>query len=111
MALQQNLYIDQGADFTTVLTLTNAAGTGPLNLTGSTFACQMRKNHTSSTAVTISVSIQDALEGEIVLNLDDSITTGIKAGRYVYDIEMLMAGVKSRIVEGLIIVSPQVTQV
>ena len=111
MALLQNLYIDQGADFNTVLTLTNAAGTGPLNLTGSTFSCQIRKNYTSSTAITVTVAIQDALEGELVLSIDDSVTTGIKAGRYVYDIEMVMAGVKSRIVEGLVIVSPQVTQV
>lgn len=111
MALQQNLYIDQGADFNTVLTLTNSTGTGPLNLSGATFACQMRKGYTSSTATTITCSIYNAVDGQLLLSLDDTVTTNIKAGRYVYDVEMVQGGIKSRIVEGLIIVSPQVTQV
>lgn len=111
MALQQNLYIDQGCKFSTLVRLYQDDG-NPINLNGATFASQMRKSYTSATAYTFTCSIYGApAEGGLLLEMTDATTNNIKAGRYVYDVEMVLSGVKTRPIEGIVIVSPQVTQV
>jgi hypothetical protein len=112
MALQQNLYIDQGTKFSTLITLYQNDGTSPLNLTGATFASQMRRSHLSTTAYTFTCSIYgNAADGGLLLELTDVTTGTIKAGRYLYDVEMVLNGIKTRPIEGIVIVSPQITQV
>ena len=110
MALQQNLYIDQGSKFSTLITLSN--GGVPLNLGGATFAAQMRKSYTSSTAYTFTCSIYgDSANGALLLEMTDTLTGTIKAGRYLYDVEMVLSGIKTRPIEGIILVTPQITQI
>ena len=112
MALVQALYIDQGADFSTGITLYSDNGITPLNLTGYTFTSQMRKSYASSTATTFTVTAPNPLTGQIILSLTAVQTAALKSGRYLYDIEMLSnLSYRSRPVEGIIIVSPQITQV
>ena len=48
MGAKANILIDQGTDFSTVLTVTNDDGTAT-DLTGYTAAGQIRKHYTSST--------------------------------------------------------------
>lgn len=112
MALVQALYIDQGADFSTGITLYSDNGITPLNLTGYTFSSQMRKSYASSTSTTFTVTVPYPLTGQVILSLTAVQTGALKAGRYLYDIEMVDAQTyRSRPVEGIIIVSPQITQV
>lgn len=112
MALVQALYIDQGADFSTGITLYADNGITPLNLTGYTFTSQMRKSYTSSTATTFVCSIPFPLTGQVILTLTATQTGALKAGRYLYDIEMVdTTTYRTRPVEGVVIVSPQITQV
>lgn len=112
MALVQALYIDQGADFSTGITLYADNGITPLNLTGYTFSSQMRKSYTSSTATTFTCSTPNPTTGQVILTLTATQTGALKAGRYLYDIEMVdTTTYRTRPVEGVVIVSPQITQV
>jgi hypothetical protein len=112
MALVQALYIDQGADFSTGITLYSDNGITPLNLTGYTFSSQMRKSYASSTATTFACTVPNPTTGQVILTLTANQTGALKAGRYLYDIEMVdVTTYRTRPVEGVVIVSPQITQV
>ena len=110
MAIKANLSIDQGADFITTLNVTNDDG-DPMNLTGYTGEAQMRKHYTSLTYYSFDVTIPTPPNGEVSLSLTANATNSIPAGRYVYDCELTSgAGKKSRLVEGIVTINPQVTR-
>ena len=113
MAIQSNLIIDQGSKFETITTIQNDDGT-PYDLTGKTPYAQMRKSYYTSTAINITATVEgDPLNGQIKLTLIPSLTNSIKAGRYVYDVEVHddvdTENVK-RIMQGIITISPNVTK-
>ena len=110
MATIANLVIDQGTSFNSIVTLTDQTGT-PLNLTGYTVASQFRKSYQSSTAVSFTASIYDATAGKVLLQLLPAATTGVKAGRYLYDIELTSSlNERVRALEGLVILTPEITK-
>ena len=109
MATKANLIIDQGSSFTTTITLTNDDDT-ILDLTGYTGAGQIRKWYTSSNAVNFTVTIAPA-SGEVTLQLTANATANMSAGRYVYDVELTIGATISRVLEGLITVTPEVTRI
>jgi len=109
MATKSNLVIDQGSTYSVVLDLTDENG-DVINLTGYAANSQIRKWYTSSTpAATFTTSI-NASSGELQLSLTANQTSNLVAGRYVYDVELDNNGVISRIVEGIVTVTPQVTK-
>lgn len=109
MATKANLIIDQGSNFKTSINLTDDFD-NIIDLTGYTGAAQIRKHYTSLTAYAFTVNIVPTA-GEISLSLDANTSNSIPAGRYVYDCELTYTdGTKSRIIEGTITVTPQVTQ-
>lgn len=113
MATTANLYVDQGTTFSTIVDLENQDGTA-LNLTGYTVAGQMRKSYQSSTAVSFVASVYgDATNGQIRLQLAPSTTSGLRAGRYIYDVEITNtnSGDKFRVLEGIVILNPEITKV
>lgn len=109
MATKANLVIDQGSNFTTDLTMTDDEG-NPLNLTGCVANSQMRKWYTSSNAAATFTTSINANNGVITLSLSSNQTGAIVAGRYVYDVELFDGAITSRIVEGIVTVTPQVTR-
>ena len=48
--------------------------------------------------------------GEVKLSLTDAQTSNIVAGRYVYDVLVTSSNVTTRIVEGIVTVTPGVTR-
>ena len=109
MATKANLVIDQGSTFSTDLTLTDENG-DVMVLNGYTANSQIRKWYTSTTpAATFATSI-NVESGQITLNLTSNQTSNLVAGRYVYDVELVSNSDVSRIVEGIITVTPQVTR-
>jgi hypothetical protein len=108
MATKANLVIDQGTTFTTTLTVTDDDGTA-LDLTGYTGSAQIRKHYTSSNSVSFNVAVSPG-SGEVTLSLTANATSNITAGRYVYDCELTNTGTVSRILEGIVTVTPQVTR-
>lgn len=112
MGAKANIIIDQGTDYSTTLTVTGDDGLAT-DLTDYSAAGQIRKHYSSSTAAaefTISFST-DRSDGLITASLPRSVTEAMAAGRYVYDIELTSNGDKrTRLVEGIATVTPQVTQ-
>ncbi len=108
MATKANLVVDQGTTFTTTITVTDDDGNA-LDLTGYTGSAQIRKHYTSSNSVNFTVSVAGA-SGEVTLSLSAAATGDLTAGRYVYDCELTNTGVVSRILEGIVTVTPQVTR-
>ena len=110
MAAVSNFYIDQGADFSTTLYLTDSNG-DILNLTDYTALGQVRKTFESSTvAATFTLSLA-AATGQVTVTLTDVQTAALTSGRYVYDILITdSSGDKTRILEGHATVVPSVSR-
>jgi len=108
MATKANLVIDQGATYEVTLDLTDENG-DILNLNGYSANSQLRKWYTSTNSTAFSTSI-NAAAGTITLSLSATQTANLTAGRYVYDVEVTSSGVISRIIEGIVTVSPNVTR-
>jgi hypothetical protein len=111
MATISNLYVDAGATYSNIITVTASNGQS-LNLSGYTVASQMRKSYQSSTAYSFTASIYEASTGKIRLQLTPAQSEAIPAGRWLYDVEITSAsGTKTRVVEGIVTVNPQITQI
>ena len=111
MATVSNLYIDQGSDFSVIITLTNQDGT-PLDLGAFIVKSQFRKSYQSSTAVTFTVTVFNEAAGKIKLQLPADASSAVPAGRYLYDIEVSNAlGEKRRALEGIVIITPEITRI
>jgi hypothetical protein len=109
MAIKANLQIDQGADFSTEIDVLDDNG-DVVNLTGYSGAAQMRKHYTSSTATNFTVAV-NALAGTVTLSMNAVTSANVTPGRYVYDCELTSSSnVVSRLVEGIVTVTPQVTR-
>lgn len=110
MATKANLVIDQGSTFSSTINLTDDNGDA-LNLAGYVANAQLRKWYTSSNAVTFSTSVNSS-SGEITLNLTANQTNSLTSGRYVYDVEITESSTNtvSRVVEGIVTVTPSVTR-
>ena len=107
----QELFLEQGSDYSTSITLTDVNG-DPYDLTDYTAKSQVKKSYysTNNTAV-FTATINDAATGNVQISLSAANTTSIKAGRYVYDVEVEDAsGNISRIFEGIVNVLPNVTK-
>lgn len=111
MAAKANIVIDQGADFSTSITVTDAYGS-IVDLSGYTGEGQIRKHYTSTTAVDFTVTFSTPrTDGIVTLSLSNLQTANMEAGRYVYDVELTTAGgVVTRLAEGIATVTPQVTR-
>jgi hypothetical protein len=111
MATISNLFVDAGATYSNIITV--AATTGQaLNLTNYTVKSQMRKSYSSSIAYNFTASIYDANAGKVRLQLTPEQSEAIPAGRWLYDVEITSpSGSKTRVVEGIVTVNPQITQI
>lgn len=109
MATKANITIDQGTTFSTTISLTDDNGE-PINLTGYSGRSQMRKHYTSSNSQSFSVSLSNT-SGVVSLSLTATQTANLIPGRYVYDVEVISgANAVSRIIEGIVTVTPEVTR-
>lgn len=109
MAKKHNLTIDQGSTFSTDLAALTDENGDVLPLSGYTANSQLRKWYTSTNAVAFSTSI-NVSSGVISLSLTSNQTSNLVAGRYVYDVEISNGSVISRVSEGIVTVSPNVTR-
>lgn len=116
MAQYEELSIDKGTDITLQLELEDTSG-NPKNLTNYTVAGKVKKTYNTSdsdaTAFTAEVKAP-ATGGVVNLSLTNTQTDALKAGRYVYDVEISFVDsnaetVIERVLEGTITVTPSVT--
>ena len=116
MAQYEDIMIDQGTDVAIELSLVDKNG-AKKNLTGYSVAAKMKRTYNSDSADTTDFAtvITDEDQGELTLSLTNIQTDALKAGRYVYDVEISYQDSDSntiieRILEGNIHVSPSVTR-
>jgi len=108
MATVNNIVIDQGTTFSFTFSLDNADGTNK-DLTDYAVNAQIRKSFYTSTKVDFTTAKVDAI-GEITISLTAAETSNLKAGRYVYDIEIVSSSETIRVLEGIVTVTPEVTR-
>ena len=112
MAAIANLTIDQGATFSSDVTVKDA-NNNAFDLTGYTASAKMAKGFSSTrtrTSITCTISTP-ATSGVVTLALTADQTSNLDDGRYVYDLEILQtsSSTVTRVIEGIISVRPQVT--
>jgi hypothetical protein len=106
----QELFLEQGTDFNTSLTLGDLDGVA-YDLTDYVSKSLIKKSYYSTSATAeFQVIINDPLDGVINLSLDSNTTANIAAGRYVYDVMIKNSSNNiTRVLEGIVNVLPQVT--
>ena len=111
MAMISNLTIDQGSSFSVDIDVSDADG-DPLNLSGYSANGHMRKTYSSSTFTDLNAEIFNEPNGVVRISLTPAQSNAIKAGRYVYDVEITKTATSevTRVVEGQVDVTPGVTR-
>lgn len=111
MAAVANLEIDQGSDWVSEITLENDDST-PMQLRGFTVYSQFRKSFGSLIGYSFVTGIVNETQGIISLSLSGQTSSGIRAGRYLYDIEIINEdGVKTRVAQGIVTINPEITRI
>ena len=107
-----NFSIDQGADFSKEFTVTTDGSTA-YDISGLTLQAQMRKSYdSSSAAATFTTSVVTGSSGIYKLVLSNSTSASISAGRYVYDVELILAdSTIEKVHYGIVTVNPEATKV
>lgn len=113
MAAKANIVIDQGSDFSTTITVSDDVG-NPVNMLGYTGEAHIRKNYASNKFWVFDVDFPlPYADGSVRLRMSRDYTETIPAGRYVYDVEITSgppANERSRLVEGILTMTPSVTR-
>ena len=111
MAAVANLSIDQGATFTSDITVKDING-NVFDLTGFTAVAKLAKGYSSTrtrTAMTTAFA-QDRTTGVLTISLTANETAALDPERYVYDVEITSStGTVTRVLEGIITVRPEVS--
>ena len=117
MAQYEEFTIDQGSDVAIKIHCTDQNG-DQKNLAGFAVAAKLKKNYNSDSSDTHSFTTSinsPTTDGIIQLTLPNATTDILKAGRYVYDVEISFQDsddttIIERILEGRIQVTPSVTK-
>tara|TARA_R110000796_G_scaffold61430_2_gene142288 strand:- start:278 stop:604 length:327 start_codon:yes stop_codon:yes gene_type:complete len=108
MGSKANIYIDQGTDFRITLELFDGDN-DDLTIQTFSFFADLRKMYSSKRAAEFVV---EKNENDITLVLEADVTATLRPGKYEYDVLMRKSsGEMSKIVEGLAIVIPTITEV
>lgn len=116
MAQYEEFTIDKGSDIAVELHLVNKDGSVK-DLTNYAVSAKLKKTYTSDSADTLdfnSIIADPATDGVATISLTNLQTDTLKAGRYVYDVELSFidsAGdtIVERVLEGRVQVTPSVT--
>lgn len=111
-AANYDLYIEQGATFELSLVWKDSEGV-PINITGYIARMQIRQNY--DTEPVVSLTNDDGIElvgvdGEINITITDEQTTDIEITRGKYDLELEFDGVVTRLIQGNVEISREVTK-
>lgn len=111
-AANYNLVIDQGSDFAVNLSIKEEGSAK--DLTGYFARAQLRSTKTSSTlAASFTCTVlSPASNGNIKMALPNSVSTGMSAGLYYYDLEIYNSGetVVQRLLQGEVTLNQEVTR-
>lgn len=105
------IYLDQGIDFENSITLTDETSNTGINLTGYSVSSQARRSpYSRNVSANIICTITDAANGVVLMSIDSANTANMRYGPHVFDVYTTdNFNKKSRVLEGIIEVSPRVT--
>lgn len=112
-AASLNLHIEQGASWAKTLDYQNPDGT-PFNLTGYTARMHVREAANAPTTVFEMTTgngriVITPLTGKIELSLNAADTEDLPPGRFVYDFELVFGVEVTRLIQGSVTVTSEVT--
>lgn len=101
----QTLFISQGIDFSTSLTLTNDDGT-PIDITSYTFNSAVRQNpYSNFMAAMFTILKTDSANGDILITLDAANTSNLGIGSYIYSVVANTGSNTNLLLDGDLVVS------
>ena len=104
------LTVDQGTDTIIQIEVIDS-NKAPMDLTGYSAVAKFKRSYNSTDSNSFECSIDSpATSGLVNLTLDGYVTNAIKAGKYVYDVELKRGSITERILEGPLEISPSVTK-
>jgi hypothetical protein len=111
LAANYDITLDRAADYSFVLTIRQADGITPVNITGATFYADIRDVKTKAQATTFTAALTTPLAGIATLSLSKTLTKTLRAGMglYEYDIFADINSVRRRLLYGSVSVRPQAT--
>jgi hypothetical protein len=110
VAAYTEILIEQGATFSTTVNVEDTVGTA-INLFGYSASSQMRKSFYSASNTIITSTITGNANGEITLSMTAANTAALTPGRQVFDLIITSpTNVVTRVIEGVIVISPGVTR-
>ena len=110
MAAYSELTLEQYANFSTTVNVEDSSGTA-INLSGYLAASQIRKSYYSTTATNFTASVTGVANGEVTISMTAANTANMTPGRYLYDLVITSpTSIKTRVIEGIVVVLPGVTQ-
>lgn len=111
MAEYVELFMDQGADFSTIININDETTGLAQNLAGYTASSQIRKSIISQNTTANLVCSIDTANGIIEISLGGSNTANIVSGTYFFDVRLRdSTNSYSKLVEGVIFVNPSITR-
>ena len=110
MAAYSELTLEQYSNFSTTINVDDSSGNA-INLYGYTAASQIRKSYYSTTATNFTASVTGVANGELTISMTAANTANMTPGRYLYDLVITSpTSIKTRVIEGIVVVLPGVTQ-
>jgi hypothetical protein len=110
VAAYTEILIEQGSTFSTTVNVEDTVGAA-INLFGYSASSQMRKSYYSTSNTIITSTITGNANGEITLSMTAANTANLTPGRSVFDLIITSpTNVVTRVIEGVIVISPGVTR-
>jgi hypothetical protein len=107
MGQKINLVMDQGATFTVTFNIIDSFN-NPVDLSSYTPVAAMKKSYYSINSYSFSANCYS--NGAIVMSMNAATSGSVQDGRYVYDIDVSdTLGNVSRLIEGMVVVTPGVS--
>ena len=102
-----DLFVEQGANFSSYVILTDSSTNSYMNIAESTFSANIKTDYSSANLTANFIcTASDAANGLLVLSLNSDTTANIAQGRYVFTLNMTANTDKSRVLTGSVIVLP-----
>lgn len=109
MSGKRNISLTKGDDYSHVVTITNDAGV--INITGRTYAAQVRKVAAQPVAdADFTCVVTNGPGGQVTLYLGDMLTDTLQQGDYHWDLEENASGVITTLLAGRLKVVEDVTR-
>ena len=110
MASYVELQIDQGAQFSTTISVSDTAG-NTSNLVGYTANAQIRRVWSSESYTPFTIAFIDPANGVMTMSMTSANTALLNTGRHVYDVRLTdPLGESRRVFEGIVVINPSVTR-